>query len=120
MDEFCICGRNDQIHDVEIWNPDPSPAQSVFAYAWVGSGHVDPVVGTFLLNTDTRFPRLTEPADDEGAWINPSSGVTLSFVFQVPTGVERTTYLGNTCLMQLTWTGVGDCLDRIVWPFRVN
>jgi hypothetical protein len=47
--------------NVGIRNPDPSQAIWLFAHAWVGSGNVDPAVGTFLLNVDTRFPRLTEP-----------------------------------------------------------
>jgi hypothetical protein len=69
-------------YSVGIWNPDPSEAIWVFAHAWVGSGNVDPLVGTFLLNVDTRFPRLTEPAF-AGASIGPSSSLTISFNLQV-------------------------------------
>ena len=36
-------------------------AESLYVHVWVGSGNVDPVVGTFLLNVDTHFPRLTQP-----------------------------------------------------------
>ena len=48
-------------NNIGVWNPDPTPVFGVLAHSWVGSGSVDPVVGTFLLNVDTRFPRLTEP-----------------------------------------------------------
>jgi hypothetical protein len=106
-------------YNVGIWNPDPSQAIWLFAHAWVGSGNVDPLVGTFLLNVDTRFPRLTEPAF-AGASIGPSSSLTISFNLQVPTGVEQTNYLGNTCLMQFNWHDIGTYLDRSVWPFTVT
>lgn len=106
-------------YNVGIWNPDPSQAIWLFAHAWVGSGNVDPVTGTFLLNVDTRFPRLTEPAF-AGASINPSSSLTLTFNLNVPAGVDKTNYLGNTCLMQFNWHDIGSYLDRSVWPFTVN
>ena len=106
-------------YSVGIWNPDPREAIWVFAHAWVGSGNVDPLVGTFLLNVDTRFPRLTEPAF-AGASIGPSSSLTISFNLQVPTGVQKTNYIGNTCLMQFNWHDVGAYLDRSVWPFTVT
>jgi hypothetical protein len=80
---------------------------------------VDPAVGTFMLNVDTRFPRLTEPAF-AGASISPSSSLTISFALQVPAGVQKTNYLGNTCLMQFNWHEVGVYLDRGVWPFTVT
>ena len=79
---------------------------------------MDPVVGTFLLNVDTRFPRLTEPVD--GVSIDPSSFRTISFALKVPAGVQKTNYLGNTCLMQFNWHDVGVYLDRGVWPFTVT
>ena len=50
------------IYKLGIYNPDPTQAVWLFAHVWVGSGNVDPTVGTFLLNVDTRFPRLTQPA----------------------------------------------------------
>jgi hypothetical protein len=70
---------------VGIWNPDPFMANNIFVHAWVGSGNVDPVVGTFLLNVDTRFPRLTEP-DFDAASIYPSSWWIISFALKVPAG----------------------------------
>ena len=91
----------------------------MFAHAWIGSGNVDPVVGTFLLNVDPRFPRLTEPAF-AGASINPSTSLTINFNLHVPAGVDKTNYLGNTCLMQFNWHDIGSYLDRSVWPFTVT
>jgi hypothetical protein len=106
-------------YNVGIWNPDPTQAIWLFAHVWIGSGNVDPVTGTFLLNVDTRFARLTEPAF-AGASIAPSSSLTLSFTMPVPAGVQKTNYLGNTCLMQFNWHDVGTYLDRSVWPFTVT
>jgi hypothetical protein len=40
---------------IGIWNPDPFTADNISVHVWVGSGNVDPVVGTFLLNVDTAF-----------------------------------------------------------------
>ncbi len=39
-----------------IYNPDPVQAIWLYAHVWVGSGNVDPVVGTFLNNVDARSP----------------------------------------------------------------
>ena len=77
-------------YNVGIWNPDPSQAIWLFAHAWVGSGNVDPLVGTFLLNVDTRFPRLTEPAF-AGASIGPSSSITISLTSRYRQGYRRPT-----------------------------
>jgi hypothetical protein len=106
-------------YDVGIWNPDPTQAVFLFVHVWVGSGNVDPVVGTFLLNVDTRFPRLTEP-DFFGATIDPSSLFTIDFALKVPTGVQKTNYLLNACLMQFNFADVGVYLDRGVVPFKVT
>jgi hypothetical protein len=116
---------NDQVppggtiyYDVSFYNPDPDPWFGLNAHIFVGSGNVDPVVGTFLLNVDTRFPRLTEP-DWLGVSINPSEHKTISFVLQVPPGVEKTNYLGNTCLIQVSSFDVGAYMDRCAWIFTV-
>src|SRR5262245_20380451 len=85
--------------ELGIWNPDPIQAWGLHLHVWVGSGFVDPVVGTFLLNVDTRFPRLTQPPFP-GLQIDPLLDVILKFDLKVPTGVERTTYLLSSCLMQ--------------------
>jgi hypothetical protein len=107
-------------YNVGIYNSPGASYSGLFAHAWVGSGNVDPVTGTFLLNVDTRFPRLTEPAFF-GLTLAPGASTSLNFILRVPAGVERpTNYLGNTCLMQFNWHDVGQYFDRGVWPFTVT
>lgn len=103
---------------VAIYNPDPLPAGPMFAHVWVGSGNIDPVVGTFLLNVDTRFPRLTEP-ESPGMYLPSNTIKWLSFALKVPAGVEKTKYMLNTCLMKFSWLDVGEYLDRCVVVFSV-
>jgi len=105
-------------YSVGIYNPDPTQAIWTFAHVWVGSGNVDPVTGTFLLNVDARFPRLTQP-DFAGMTIAPGASVTQNFQIKVPATVEKTNYLGNTCLMALNWHDIGTYLDRSVFVFKV-
>jgi hypothetical protein len=102
-----------------IYNPDPVQASSLFAHVCIGSGNVDPVIGTFLENADTRFPRLTEPAFF-GLSLAPGASANLSFALRIPASVERTKYLGNSCLMQFNWHDVGLYLDRSVFVFAVS
>ena len=106
-------------YSVGIYNPDPTQAIWLFAHVWVGSGNVDPTVGTFLLNVDSRFPHLTQPAF-AGLTLASHASATLSFALKVPPSVERTNYLGNTCLMQFNWHDVGLYLDRSVFVFAVS
>lgn len=105
-------------YSVTIYNPDPTTAIWTFAHVWVGSGNVDPVTGTFLLNVDTRFPRLTQP-DFAGMSIPSGGSVTQSFQIKIPATVEKTNYLGNTSLMQFNWHDIGKYLDRSVFVFKV-
>lgn len=105
-------------YSVTIYNPDPTQAIWTFAHVFVGSGNVDPVTGTFLLNVDSRFPRLTQP-DFAGMTIASLASVTQTFAIKVPANVEKTNYLGNTCLMQFNWHDIGTYLDRSVFVFKV-
>jgi hypothetical protein len=74
---------------INIYNPDPTPADELFMHVWVGSGNADPTVGTFLLNVDTRFPRLLLPtASGGGLRIAPNTITWLQFDLAVPTNVE--------------------------------
>jgi hypothetical protein len=102
-----------------IYNPDPVQAFWLFAHVWVGSGNVDPTVGTFLSNADDRFPRLTQPAFD-GLTLAAGASGSLTFALTVPAGVDKTNYLGNSCLMQVNWHDVGTYLDRGVFVFAVT
>jgi hypothetical protein len=105
--------------NVTVFNPDPTIAIWLFAHVWVGSGNIDPTVGTFLLNVDTRFPRLTEP-EFFGLTLAAGASATLSYALKVPAGVEKTNYLGNTCLMQFNWFDVGLDLERANFVFAVS
>lgn len=106
-------------YNLGIYNPDPTQAIWLFAHVSVGSGNVDPVTGTFLLNADTRFPRLTQPEFD-GLTLAPGASATLSFSFKVPSTVEKTNYIGNSCLMQVNWHDIGTYLDRGIFVFAVS
>ncbi|HEV2842587.1 MAG TPA: hypothetical protein VGW39_14790 [Chthoniobacterales bacterium] len=106
-------------YSVGIYNPDPTQASLLFVHVWVGSGNVDPTVGTFLLNVDTRFPRLAQPPPI-GLTLAPGASTTLTFALKVPSTVEKTSYIGNSCLMQLNWHDVGKYLDRGVFVFAVT
>lgn len=107
-------------YTVGIHNPDPTQAFSVFAHVWVGSGNVDPTTGTFLLNVDARFPRLTEPAFPGLLTLTPGATVTLDYALKVPVTVEKTSYMGNSCLMQFNWHDIGQYLDRGIFVFTVS
>ncbi len=106
-------------YSLGIYNPDPTQAIWLFVHVFVGSGNVDPSTGTFLLNVDSRFPRLTEPAF-AGFTLNANASTTLNFTLKVPTNVEKTNYMGNSCLMQLNWHDIGKYLDRGVFIFAIS
>lgn len=106
-------------YSVGIQNPDPTSAGSLYVHVWVGSGNVDPTVGTFLINVDPRFPRLTQPPAF-GVTLAPGASTTLTFAIAVPAGIQKTVYLGNSCLMQLSYHDVGKYLDRGSFPFNVT
>lgn len=101
-----------------IYNPDPTQATRLFAHVWVGSGNIDPTVGTFLQNVDTRFPRLTQPTFP-GLSLPAGDRATFIFPVVVPATIEKTNYLGNSCLMRSNAFTVGTYLDRCVFVFRV-
>ena len=105
-------------YNVTIYNPDPGQAIWLFAHVWVGSGNVEPALGTFLNNVDTRFPTLTQP-DFSGLSLPSGDSATLSFSLSVPSSVEETNYIGNSCLMGFNWHDVGTYYDRGVFVFNV-
>jgi hypothetical protein len=106
-------------YSVGIYNPDPVAVNNLFVHVWIGSGNVDPVVGTFLLNVDPRFPRLTEPPAF-GLSLAPGAWSDLTFSIAVPATVQQSNYIGNSCLMQLDWHDMGKYLDRGVFVFQVT
>lgn len=106
-------------YTVGVYNPDPTQNIWLFVHVFVGSGNVDSTTGTFLLNVDPRFPRLTEPAAT-GLTLGPNASTTISFAIKVPATVEKTNYIGNSCLMQYNWHDIGKYLDRGVFVFAVS
>ena len=106
-------------YSLMIYNPDLTDAEWLFAHVWVGSGNVDPTVGTFLSNVDIRFPRLTEPAFD-GLKVAAGASATLNFAIKIPSKIEKTHYLGNSCLMLVDWHDVGTYLDRGLFLIEVS
>jgi hypothetical protein len=104
---------------ITVFNPDPTTAIWLFAHVWIGSGNVDPTVGTFHLNVDPRFPRLTEPPFF-GLTLAAGASATLSYSLKVPATIEKSNYLGNASLMQINWFGVGSDLDRAAFVFTVS
>jgi|SRR5215813_4406469 len=105
---------------VGIFNPDPITRSFLWVHVFVGSGNVDSNVGTFLLNVDTRFPRLTGPSSSTGQSLAPSTSATLNFSIKVPTTIERSLYLGNSCLMGIDIFDVGTYFDRSCFRFSVT
>jgi len=103
-----------------LHNPGLSPIGYTFAHLWTGRGHADPNISTFLLNVDQRFPTLTEPQTQQGLTIGPDEIKTLDFTVTIPTGVEKTLYTLNTCIMRAHWHGVGEFLARSSFPFLVG
>jgi len=106
-------------YSLSIYNPDPVPVSGFLVHFWVGSGNVDPTVGTFLLNVDTRFPRLTSPSFPS-ITIAPGASATLNFALKVPATVEKTSYFGNSCLLYRGAFDVGTYLDRACIVFGVS
>lgn len=106
-------------YNLGIYNPDPTNSIWTFAHVWVGSGNVVSNVGNFLNNVDTRFPRLTEPRF-AGLNLAPGASATLRFSLQIPSSVEETNYIGNSCLMRFNWHDVGTYFDRGVFVFNIS
>jgi hypothetical protein len=111
---------------VFVFNSDTNPMPDLYIHVWVGSGNIDPNVGTFLLNVDPRFPRLTRPefpgllvGDPHPFPLQPGNK-RVNFSIDVPSSVEETVYMGNICLMQLASHNIGKYLGRAVFPFAVH
>jgi hypothetical protein len=95
-------------YNVTVYNPGHVIAEHLLVHVWVGYGNVDPNIGTFLLNVDTRFPRLLSQEFS----LASGASTTLPFLLEVPSTVQRTGYMVNSCLMRLEPYGTGMYLDR--------
>lgn len=103
---------------ITVTNPDPTTVQRLVLHFWVGSGNPDPNVGTFLLNVDPRFPRLSEE-QPFGFALASGASRTLSFAMRIPPSVEPSSYMANSCLMRIDFLDQGTYLDRAVLVFAV-
>lgn len=77
----------------------------------LGGGHLPEHV-------DEQFPRFTQP-DFAGLTLAPGASATLSYTLKVPAAIEKSNYLGNSCLMRVDYHDVRLYLDRSVFPFKV-
>ncbi|TPG32250.1 hypothetical protein EAH80_20795 [Mycobacterium hodleri] len=116
---------------VSVEFPEPAavpPESNVYVHVWVSPGSVDPVLGTYLLNVDPRFPRLSEPKvpglqpgfTQVPEFPTAPNRSLLNFDMRVPLDVEPSVYLGNMCLLRLSPFSVGDVLGRASFAFRVR
>jgi hypothetical protein len=58
--------------------------------------------------------------DFPGLTLNAGASQTLQFSVAVPANIDKTNYLGNTFLFHANYGGVGQYLDRSVFPFTVK
>jgi hypothetical protein len=106
---------------IGIYNPEPTFPVDVYVHTWVGSGNIDPVVGTFLSNVDTRFPRLTKPLVNEPPFVSSDGHFIKQFFnIEIPINIDKSFYLGNCCLMKFNWIDVGTYLDRSVFMIDIR
>ena len=105
---------------VAIYNPDPVSFNSLYVCTFVGTGNIDPVLGTFLLNVDTRFARLTGPANFSGQTLAPSASTSFSYTLNVPAATEKTVYMVNVCLYKRNYFDTGTYYDRGSVPMVVS
>lgn len=114
---------------VEFPSPAAVPAQSnIYVHVWVGPAAADPQIGTYLLNVDPRFPRLSEPKvpglqpgyTQVPEFPTAPDRSLLNFDLRVPLDAQPSVYLGNMCLLRLSPFSTGDVLGRGSFAFRVR
>lgn len=106
-------------YSVGIYNPDPVTYHHLFVHVFFGSGHAVPDPGTYLLNVDARWPRLTE-VPQTGFSLDPSASTILYFSIKIPAGIEPSGYIGNSVLYVAEWHDVGTYLDRATFVVKVS
>jgi hypothetical protein len=102
-----------------IYNPSSVQHSWLFAHAFVGPANFVWNPADAIRVVDPRFPRLSEPAFP-GLDIGAGTTTSLQFDLDVPTAIERSTYLGNTFLFRAEWHDIGAYIDRGFWPFTIG
>jgi hypothetical protein len=105
--------------ELGVFNPDPVGSGRLFAHVFIGPANLSASVDQALALVDARFPRLTEP-EFFGLFLAPSDSATLNFTIAVPANIEPSNYLGNCFFFRAAVVGVGDALDRALFPFEVT
>lgn len=105
-------------YSIGIFNPDPVAVGSLLVHVFFGSGNSVPDPGLFLLNVDTRWPRLTQ-VPTVGFSLAPGASTTLNFSIRIP-NVEPSGYLGNAALFRASFHDTGTFLDRSIFIVQVN
>jgi hypothetical protein len=105
-------------YTVGVLNPDPTAWNNLAVALSIGNRNPIANRDLFLNEFDARFPTYAQRAPI-GFSLQPGESRTLSFAIGVPTGVERTGYLGNVVLQRLSFYDVGTYLDRGCFFFDV-
>lgn len=109
-------------YSVGVSNPDP--VSWVWLSVAVSIGNRNPIQSNdaFLSDFDSRFPTLAQPPTTGfslGPVGSPTASSSFSFAVNIPPGIGKTGYFGNTVLQQLNFHDVGKYLDRAVFFFGV-
>jgi hypothetical protein len=104
---------------VGIYNSGATTSYDVYAHVFAGPANAVADPGLALATVDTRFPRLTQPAAF-GLTLHPGESKVLQFQIAAPSGIDKSSYLGNVFLFQLPGFGVGTVLERSAFTFTVH
>jgi hypothetical protein len=105
-----------------VYNPDPITYGFLFIHGFSGSGCPVPAtdIGSYLLNVDDRFNRVTQPAWT-GLSVAPStSSPGQNFTLKIPATIEKGRYIWNFALLYLPPILVGKVFDRATFVFTVT
>ena len=100
--------------EVAIYNPPPNVSPRVWVHFWIGVRVTDAAGGVFLMDVDKRFAQFTQLPGINGI-INPDTYAKLIFPLPIPTGIEKTAYFVNVCLMQGAYWADLTLIDNVIW-----
>jgi hypothetical protein len=109
-------------YNVGVFNPDPVSWGSLCVAVSIGNRNPIQSNDAFLSDFDSRFPTLAQPQPfgfSLGPMGSPTASTSFSFAVNVPPGIGKTGYFGNTVLQQINFHDVGKYLDRAVFFFGV-